>query len=193
MEDEKVVTELQAAERALNAGKFDEAERLLDLAAHGGATPLHISDLGRRVRAARIAHESHVGSSVWFGFFIALIGYAVVSSRQPDGWTKPVWLVLALAVVPGVAGLFVGRRHAGERSRAHAFMDGLKSGIWAMACYSGFNLLILADKLQKEASQSFDEYVAALLTVIVFSAIAGGVSGLISAAASLSRPRGKSA
>ena len=48
MESEEVHKELKAAEAAMNQCRYDAAFRLLDAAAHGGAEPLHISDMGRR-------------------------------------------------------------------------------------------------------------------------------------------------
>jgi hypothetical protein len=190
MEDEKVQMELRGAEKALQEGRYDAAEHLLDLAAHAGATPLHISDLGRRVRAARAKHELGVRSSVRISFFVALIGYAVLSAKQPLGWTMPVWFGLAFVAIPGIAGLVVGRRHAGERSRKLAFSDGLRGGACAMACYTGLHVFMLAENLQKDNSQLVDEWVAAFIAIIVFSVIAGLVAGVASVAASLVRPKG---
>ena len=189
--DETVHQELQNAEKALQQGRYDAADHLLDLAAHGGATPLLISDLGRRVRAARANHELRVRSSVRIGFCLAIAGYILLSMRQPLGWTQPIWILLAFLVIPGVAGLFVGRRHAGERTRSRAFYDGARSGVFAMACYTGFHVFKLADNLQKDNSQTVDEWVAAFIAIIVFSSIAGLVAGLASAAASLGRPKGE--
>ena len=129
-------------------------------------------------------HEKRVRGSVRIGFFIALVGYLILMPKQPLGWTTPVWLALAFVIIPAAAGLFVGRRHAGERSPAAAFRDGMRSGLYAMMFYAGVNVLMLADKLQKEPSQAIDEYFAGLLTVLVFSAAAGAVAGLVSAAVS---------
>src|SRR5580700_7825026 len=167
MEDEKVHQELRDAEKALQEGRFNAADRLLDLAAHSGATPLHISDLGRRLRAARAAHDRGVRGSVRVGFLIALAGYLVLSAREPLGWTMHVWIVLAFVVIPSVAGLFVGRRHAGTRTRSLAFYDGVRSGVFAMACYAGIHVFTLANNLQKDNSQLVDEWVAAFIAVIV--------------------------
>jgi hypothetical protein len=193
MEDESVHQELQAAETALQQGRYDAAEHYLDLAAHGGATPLHISELGRRVRAARAKHELGVRSSVRICFVIALVGYAILSLKQPLGWTMPTWIALAFVIIPGIAGLIVGRRHAGERTRSLAFMDGARGGAFAMACYTGIHVFMLADNLQKDSNQLVDEWVAAFVAVIVFSIIAGAVAGLISVAASLFKPGGEPA
>ena len=188
--DEKVHQDLEAAEKALSEGRYDAADHLLDLAAHGGAEPLHISELGRRVRAAKARHEQRVRSSVRIGFLLALAGYVILSTRQPLGWTLKVWIVSAFVVIPVISGFFVGRRHAGERTRSRAFYDGARSGAYAMVCYATFHLLMLADHLQKDSTQLVDEYVAVIIAVIVFSALAGIVAGLASTAASFGRPRG---
>jgi ABC-type transport system involved in cytochrome c biogenesis permease subunit len=193
MEDETVHQELRDAEKALQESRFDTAEHLLDMAAHAGATPLHISDLGRRVRAARAMHDRGVRGSVRVGFLIALAGYLILSARQPLGWTPSVWIVLAFVVIPGVAGLFVGRRHAGTRTRSLAFYDGVRSGVYAMACYSAIHIFTLANNLEKDNSQLVDEWAAAFIVVIVYSIIAGGVAGMSSVAASFLRPRGDTA
>ncbi len=190
MEDEKVHQELQSAEKALSEGRFNAADRLLDLAAQSGATPLHISDLGRRLRAARANHDLHIRSSVRIGFVIALVGYIILSAREPLGWTTHVWIALAFFVVPFIAGLVVGRRHVGERTHKFAFCDGARSGFFAMACYTGFHVFTLASNLQKDNSQLVNEWVAALVDVIAFSIIAGIVAGITSALASYGRRRG---
>lgn len=193
MEDEKVHQELKAADDALKQGRYEAADKLLDLAAKGGAEPRHISDLGRRLRAAKALHEKRVRTSVRSGFCLALAGYVVLSLRQPAEWRVPVWLALIFLVIPGLVGVFVGRRHAGERTRARAFYDGARCGAYSMVCYSGVHVLVLANRLQKDASQTIDEYVAGVLTVVVFSAIAGMVAGSMSAMASLVAPKGESA
>lgn len=189
MESEEVHKDLKAAEDAMNQCRYDVALRQLDLAAHAGAEPRHISDMGRKIRAAKAFHDRKVRGSVRLGFFIALVGYLILMMRQPIGWTTPVWITLGFVVIPCVAGLFVGRRHAGEQSAARAFSDGARSGLFAMMCYSAVNIVMLLDKLQKDSTQVGDEYFAAIIAVAAYSLAAGAVSGLASAAISRIGPK----
>ena len=190
MEDEKVRQELRSADDAIRAGRYDVADHWLTLAAHAGAEPLHISELGRKLRLARAMHEANVGATVRIGFAVALVGYVAASCRQPVAWTIPVWLALIFLLIPGIAGAVVGWRHAGERTLSKTFMDGMRSGAWAMACYACFNLLVLGGHLQTESTQVGDEFVAGVFTVVLFTAAAGAISGIFSVAASRIFKRG---
>lgn len=181
--------ELTQADAAIQQGRFDAASRFLDRAAASGAEPRQIADLGRKLRYAMAQHERGVRGSVRIGFWLALVGYIVLSMRQPDEWTIRVWLAAEFLVIPIVAGVLVGMRHSGQRSRGRAFWDGARSGGIAMACYAAFNTLILAGNLHKPSSDAFDEYFAALLTVVLYGAAAGLVAGLASAGASRGAPK----
>ncbi len=182
--------DLQAAVDAIKKGRFDEADEALNRAAHDGGDPMRISDLGRQLRFARLAREGTVAVSVRIGFVIALIGYLIVSTRQPEGWKPGIWLMLILGVVPAVAGIFVGWRHAGERSVKFAFVDGFRASVFAMMLYSAANLIVLFDHLHKDYTQVGDEFFAAATTIVLFSIGAGVISGGISVVASHLLPRG---
>ncbi len=184
MEDEITHKELAAAEKALAEGRYDAAQRLLNKAAESGATPRHIQDLHRRIRTERVRHEFAVQNSVFGGFGIAFVGYLLLCIRQPLGWGIPLWLALAVGVVPCAAGGYVGRRHAGEREPGASFRDGAKSVAGAMVCYSGFSTLILVSRLQKGALQLGEEAFAALLTTALLTIVAAGMAGVASVAAS---------
>lgn len=180
---------LAAVERALKQGRHDVAAQHLQTAAKHGADHGHVAREGARIKAAKAAHDRRVKASVRWGFFIALIGYLIVSSRQPLGWKIPVWTILIFLVIPGLVGLFVGLRHRGERAMDKAFWDGLRSVLWAMAIYATMNIVILAGHLGKDSTQMAGEDMAAFVTVVVFSVAAGAVAGIVSAIASRGKER----
>ena len=127
------------------------------------------------------------------GFILGLIGYLILSTRQPVGWGPSVWYMLTFLAIPGITGLLVGWRHAGQRSMKHAFVDGAKAGAYSMACYAGFNLILLFNHLQKDETQLGDEFFAAAITTIMFSLLAGAITGVASVLASRILPKGASA
>ena len=184
MEDEVARRELAAAEKALAAHNFTAAQHLLDNAAASGATPRHIQDLHRRIRAEKAKHEFAVQNSAYKCFGIGILGYLIISIRQPLGWGIPVWLLLSVAAIPGLMGLYMGRKHAGTRSFRSAFLDGVRPAAAAMTCYSLFSLGVLVTHLQPRSEQIGEEIVAAMFTAFVLAVAASVVSGMACAAAS---------
>ncbi len=184
MESEHVHQELIAAENALRKGRYDEADRHLNAAAHAGAPPERISDLGRKLRYARAHHAVRVKKSVRIGSLLGIGGYLLLSVKSPLGWGQTVWEALAFLVIPALMGLLIGRRHAGERTPGAAFADGLKAGLMAMALYASVHLISSGCALDKDAGDAGEEFVAGLFTFVLFSLLAGLVSGLISALSS---------
>lgn len=184
MESDRAHAELLAAEDALHKGRYDVADSHLDAAAHAGAPPQRISDLGRQLRYARAQHEQRVKTSVLIGMALGIVGYLIISVKPPLEWGLPLWGALIFLVVPGLTGLLIGRRHAGERTPQAAFRDGWRAGLWAMSLYTVIHLIGAGCRLDREGGEAGEEFFAGLLTLLLFSVVAGLVSGMISALSS---------
>lgn len=115
--------------------------------------------------------------AVWLAFVIAGIGYMVLSSQQPAGWGVPVWLSLALLLIPALAGLALNRLQAENRPPRQAFFAGMKGVGWAMFFYASITMTVVANRVGG-AGNAGEEFLAGLLTTILFTLLAGAAAGL---------------
>ena len=116
--------------------------------------------------------------AVMFGFFAALLGYLLLSGRQPAGWGEGLWAFLALLLVPALAGLIVNRKQAGDRPSRQAFFAGMKAAGWAMLFYASITLTVLANRIGR-ADGGGQAFLAGVLVTVVYTLVAGSVAGLV--------------
>lgn len=144
-----------------------------------------LANSGRQATAE--THGSNL-RAVWLAFAIAGIGYLVLSQQQPAGWGVPLWASLALLLIPALAGLAVNRLQAAQRTARQMFFGGMKGVGWAMFFYSSITLIVLANRVGGAGSGG-EEFLAGLLTAIVFTIVAGSVAGLTNVLLSGMLPR----
>ncbi len=119
-------------------------------------------------------------ASAWGGFCLGLLGYLLVSVREPLEWRMPVWIILAFVVVPGLVGWVAGLGQVPERGIC--FRAGLRTAGWAMFLYASLTLIVLSHRIPADAG-SGQEFWAGLLVSVVYALLAGTVAGLVSMAA----------
>ncbi len=123
------------------------------------------------------------GDGGWGGFIVAILGYLFLSMRQPLDWGMPLWGFLAFLLIPGLAGLVVGRAQRGAGTPGRSFWAGLKAAGKAIALYTICHLLLLGGPHSDSANRG-QEWIAGLLTTLLFTLIAGLVAGAVSATVS---------
>ncbi len=116
--------------------------------------------------------------AVWLAFVLAGIGYLMLSSQQPAGWGVPLWLALALLLIPAIGGLAINRLQAAGRPVRQAFFAGMKGVGWAMFFYASITLTVLANRVGG-AGNGGQEFLAGLLTVVACTLFAGSVAGCV--------------
>ena len=115
--------------------------------------------------------------AVWLAFVVAGVGYLVLSQQQPAGWGVPLWAALAFLLIPALAGLAINRLQSPHRPPKQAFLAGMKGVGWSMFFYSSITLTVLANRVGG-AGNVGEEFLAGLLTAIVFTLLAGCAAGL---------------
>jgi hypothetical protein len=181
-----IEAEIIAAERALANGNMPEARRRLADAERLGASSsdlkmLH-SAIASRERFSKTdrANAKKKGKlGVWAGFGIGVMGYLILSIRQPPDWPQTLWALLAFGVVPILAGLTTGRISRAAGNARSRFWAGLKSGFISMFLYSGISLIVLRTRIASGAD-SMQILTVGLFVTFVYAILAGCVAGAAS-------------
>lgn len=121
---------------------------------------------------ARVADKLHP----WWASMLALLLYLLLSVREMSAWTRPVWMVLAFAVIPGISAFALGRGGTlRERISASLWSVGL-----AMAGYTAFQLV----RLHRGIGSTGDAGTATnvFFVILTVSVVYGVVAGVVCAA-----------
>jgi hypothetical protein len=171
---------LEAARADLKRGDPNGAQRHLDVAAQYGAPESQTRGIATAIERIRITQVTRRGSGGWRGFWVAVLGYALISFQQPLGWGLALWGFLAFLLTPSLAGVVIGlyQRTAGTPSQS--FWTAFKSVSKVMAFYTALHLILIGGPHSDKADAG-QEFLAGLLSTIVFALIAGLVAGAVGA------------
>ncbi len=118
-------------------------------------------------------HEAPTLSAAGPAFWCAAAGYLLVALQQPRGWGLAVWALLAFVLVPGFAGLVGGLKVGRVGTRQAHFRQAYWAVAWAMAGYTGLNLLILRARFTGSG------FAGALLVWILVTAVYATAAGVV--------------
>ena len=172
--------DLHSAQSALERGDLAAAQQHLDLAIQNRAPHSQTKRLSVAIQTAAQAQQRRSRGGGWGGFVVGIVGYLCLSIRQPLDWGLPLWSVLAFLLVPGLVGLVVGRVQGAMGTTAGSFGTAAKSAGKAMGLYTAVHLLLIGGPHSSGANTS-QEFLAGLLSTLLFALIAGLAAGGVSA------------
>jgi hypothetical protein len=169
-----------ATERALAAGRYHEARQHIGELKRLHGSHHDIARLTKAVDAGLAQQKKRSKKTAWIGPLVAIVGYLILATRQPFGWTIPVWTVLAFLVVPGLTGYTVAKLLGPETAPGARFRSAMWGTGFAMFFYTVISLMIVRARIGGDAGSS-QAAVVVFFVASIYTVLAGAVAGLVSA------------
>lgn len=172
--------EVMLAEQALGGGRFDDAEAHLARAKDLGLHEAALDRLQSAIKGERSRQAARRNWSVPAGICAAGACYALLAIRQPLGWTIPLWIVFAFAVIPALAGLVTSTMAGPRIAAGNRFRAGAAAGALAMAAYTGLSLVVVHGRISSATAPGAADAVlrVGFVVTVLYAAAAGLVAGL---------------
>lgn len=171
---------VQAAKDALAARRYDDAKHHLHTAQQLGANSTHILKLQTLVVLEEKQQEKIQQHSGFFGFWLGVACYFVLSFVLEPKQGLGLWGAVALVLLPMVLGWRVGRWLGYDSTGNARFWRSFRSIGGACWLYAFFNMI--AARMQfSMSSAGGDVAFAWLLVSSIYGGIAGCVAGVVGA------------
>lgn len=178
---------LEEAKQAFARKHYSLAHQLLGEAEQLGGAHKQTHNLRVAIRAHEQMQVKQARNSHWVGLLIGGFVYFILLFT-PLNPRHPLWVVLALLVVPGVIGIAIGRRMGYDAGGGSRFWRAAKACGFVMFGYAFLSMIWQRTRfpLGGDAGQVFLVWVTASA---VYALVAGGIAGLVAKFAWVGRER----
>ncbi len=171
---------VRAAQEALDAKHYDDAKHHLHTALQMGADSTHVRKLQTLVRIEEDHQDKVEQHSGFFGFFVAVVCYFILSFFLQPQHGILLWGVVALGLFPALIGWRVGKWMGYDSPEKARFWKAVRAVGGAVWCYAFMNM-IYARMQFSMSSAGGDVTFVWLLVPLVYASIAGCVAGVVCA------------
>ena len=128
------------------------------------------------MRTGRLAGPNYLNAKPLFGILVGAVGYLLLSIQSPLRYTIPVWMMLALVVIPALIGVSVGA--------VTILREGIAAAFWVaamtMLTYSALNMARIHGELPMSADPG-QVFLACAIVSVAYALVAGIVSAGVNA------------
>jgi hypothetical protein len=169
--------ELHAAREALDDGNFEQARHHLNNARIAGADERRLAELFEELNRREFSQDRQKSGRMFFAICVAVLGYTVLSFRQPAAWSPELWIALAFLLIPVLAGALAGNSVAATSARVKGkrFWRGFWVAFITMGLYTLINVAIVRSRVT--SADKADDLTIFLVVTVAYGFAAGIVAG----------------